>query len=154
MAFLITVDMGAVAMKAIEQDFPARFLNIGVREPLAMSLAAGMALEGFFPYVYGITAFLVRRAYEQIYLDVGLHNLPVTIISTGFGMTYATDGPTHQCTEDLTLMSHIPNLLVISPQSCAHLRNAAHPHRSPRYVRLPKGELPEQEDVLAVYHHD
>ena len=142
LAFLITVDMGAFAMTKIEKDFPRQFLNIGVREPLAMSFAAGMALEGHYPFVYGITSFLVRRAYEQIYIDIGLHNLPVTIVSTGFGKTYVNDGPTHQCEEDMDLMSHIPNMETVHPQSADSLRSwALQAVSHPVYMRLPKGEV-------------
>jgi len=141
--FLITIDMGASLLDEFPKD---QFLNIGVREQLAMSFAAGMAHEGYFPYVYGIASFMCRRAYEQIFLDIGVSNMPVTIVSTGWGKTYVQDGPTHWCEEDMSLMELIPHMERYDPTmsdvpSRVLIDNAQYHPAFPRYVRLPRGEI-------------
>ena len=64
-------------------------------------MAAGMAFDKFRPYVNTIATFITRRCYEQVAIDICLHNLPVTLTGNGGGLVYAPLGPTHQATEDI-----------------------------------------------------
>ena len=87
----------------------------GVSEQHVIGMSAGMALNGFIPYVNTIATFLTRRCYEQVLIDLSLHNLPVRLIGNGGGLVYAPLGPTHQAIEDIGLMRMIPNMTVICP---------------------------------------
>lgn len=73
-------------------DYPNHYLNLGVTEQASIGVAAGMALEGLKPYVYGITPFILERPFEQIKLDIVEQKADVKLI--GF-WAYPNDGPTH-----------------------------------------------------------
>src|SRR5205823_684003 len=70
--------------------YPSRFLNCGVAEANMVGMAAGLAMGGFRPYVYTITPFVTTRVLEQIRVDVCYHELPVTIVGVGAGLSYAS----------------------------------------------------------------
>lgn len=88
---LIIGDVGGVMFAKFRQDFPDRFLNVGICEQSMISMAAGMASQGLRPIVYTITPFLLERAFEQIKLDIDQQNLPVGLA----GHSDNTCGPTH-----------------------------------------------------------
>ena len=67
------------------------------------------------PYVNTIATFLTRRCFEQVCIDLCLHDLPVRLIENGGGLVYAPLGPTHQATDDISIMRTIPNLKIIAP---------------------------------------
>src|SRR4051812_13604995 len=92
---LLTDDQGAMAVEELRKRIPERILNVGIAEQNLVDVAAGLALEGMKPFVYGITPFVSMRCFEQIYVNLGCMNLPVSIIGSGGGFTYSTDGPTH-----------------------------------------------------------
>jgi deoxyxylulose-5-phosphate synthase len=108
-------DLGAGTMDDARDRHPLRVLMEGIAEQHLVGFAAGLALEGFVPYVHTIATFLTRRALEQIIVDVALHSLPVRLIGGGGGMTYAPLGPTHQAIDDFALMRTIPNMIVGAP---------------------------------------
>jgi transketolase len=90
--FLLWGDVGAGLFKQHREKFPNRCLNVGVCEQATVSMAAGMAMQGFRPIVYTITPFLIERAFEQIKIDIDQMNLPVGIV----GHSDGNSGPTHQ----------------------------------------------------------
>ncbi len=131
----LTCDQGAWA-------FPDTAVNVGPAEQTAIGVAAGLALAGKRPIVYGIAAFLTARAYEQIRLDVCAHGLSVVIVGSGPGFTYAYDGPTHHGFVDEVLMAHI--LRVEQPlngQEAIECATRCLQTSGPVYVRLAKGEF-------------
>jgi transketolase len=87
----------------------------GVSEAHIVGMAAGLALEGKIPYVNTIATFLTRRCFEQIVLDLCLHNVPARLISNGSGLVYAPLGPTHLAIEDIAILRPIPNISIIAP---------------------------------------
>jgi transketolase len=92
-----------------------------------------------------IANFFARRAYEQIAVDLSLHNYPVRILASGGGMVYAPLGPTHTAIEDLALMLSIPGLKVFAPADSLEMRNLLHASAndpSPWYIRFGKGGEP------------
>ena len=94
------------------------------------------------PYVNTIATFLTRRCYEQVLIDLSLHNLPVRLIGNGGGLVYAPLGPTHQAIEDIGLMRMIPNMTVICPCDANEMKNLVLEtlnHKGPIYIRLAKG---------------
>ena len=80
-----------------------------------IGVAAGMALSGLRPIVYTITPFTTTQRYEQIRVDACYHNVPVIIVGTGSGLSYAELGPTHHSLEDLAIMRVLPNMTVLAP---------------------------------------
>jgi transketolase len=135
-------DLGAGTLKEMKEEFPDRFFMEGISEQHIVGFAAGLAKEGFVPYLNTIATFFTRRAYEQIAIDIALHNLPVRILASGGGIVYAPLGPTHTAIEDLSLMLSIPNLKVFAPADANEMRNLLNysvEDKSPWYVRFGKG---------------
>lgn len=108
-------DIGVYAMRQAMQLWPDRCINIGVMEQASVSFAAGLSMQGYVPIFHTIDSFLVRRAYEQIYIGFGLQRLPGVFISVGGSNDYAKLGPTHQCPEGATLMAQIPGMHIAMP---------------------------------------
>jgi len=108
-------------------------------------MASGMALEGRVVYVNTIGTFLTRRCFEQIAVDVCLHNLPVRLIANGGGLVYAPLGPTHLAIEDLSILRALPNMTIVAPADADEMRRLM-PQTvdwpGPIYIRLAKGNDP------------
>ena len=111
-------DLGAGTLDSMRDTMPDRFFMEGVTEANIIGMAAGMALEGYIPYVNTIATFLTRRCYEQVALDLCLHNLPVRLIASGGGLVYAPLGPTHLAVEDLAIMRALPNMTAVRAGRC------------------------------------
>ena len=112
---LLSGDIGNRMFDSFQEAMPDRFYNCGVAEASMMSIAAGLALNGFRPFVYTITPFMTLRCLEQIKLDVCYHEAPVTIVGTGSGLSYAGLGPTHHSLDDINVMRVLPNMAVVCP---------------------------------------
>lgn len=135
-------DLGAGVLDAMKKEMPDRFFMEGVSEQHIVGMAAGMAMEGFIPYVNTIATFLTRRCYEQVALDLCLQDLPVRLISNGGGAVYAPLGPTHLAVEDIAIMRALPNMTVVAPCDADEMKRFMDttldwPH--PIYIRLAKG---------------
>lgn len=138
-------DLGVGTLKAFKQELPARFFMEGISEQNILGMAAGLALEGNIVYVNTIATFLARRAFEQIVLDLCLHDVKVRLIANGGGMVYAPLGPTHMAVEDLSALRSIPNLTILAPADAvemARLMPLTVDHPGPVYIRLGKGYDP------------
>jgi len=138
-------DLSPGLLDDMKQEFPLRHYMEGISEQHVVGMAAGMALEGWRPYVNTIATFLTRRCYEQVALDLCLHDLPVTLIGNGGGLVYAPLGPTHQAIEDLAIMRALPNMTVLAPADAGEMvrlmpATLSWPH--PIYLRLGKGGDP------------
>ena len=138
-------DLGPGVLDGMKKEIPERFFMEGVSEQHIIGMAAGMALNGFIPYINTIATFLTRRCYEQVALDLCLQDLPVRLIASGGGGVYAPLGPTHLAVEDLAIMRALPNMAVIAPCDAEEMRRLMlasidWPH--PMYIRLAKGGDP------------
>ena len=111
----ITADLGYMAVEGIAQAFGERFINAGVAEQNAISMAAGLASEGQLPWVYSMSVFTVLRPYAQIRDTVCLHRLPVKLVGNGGGYGYGIMGATHHALEDVGAMRALPNMRVYVP---------------------------------------
>ena len=133
----LTGDLGYKLFDDFAERFPGRFLNAGVAEQNMVGVAAGLALEGFRPFVYSIATFATLRCLEQIRDDVCYNGLAVTVVGVGGGFSYGANGPTHHATEDLAVMRALPNMTVVAPGDPveAELAVAALPD-TPTYLRL------------------
>jgi transketolase len=144
--FLLTADLGWSVLEKFAAAFPRRFLNVGVAEQNMLGIAAGLALEGYTPFVYSIATFASMRGYEQFRNGAVLHQLPVRVIGMGGGFSYGHAGPTHHALEDLAINRAQPGVTVIAPVDNAQTRQALQrvAHLSgPVYLRIDKAELPD-----------
>lgn len=138
-------DPGPGTLDVMRKEFPERFFIEGISEANIIGMAAGLAMEGFIPYVNTIATFITRRCYEQVAVDLCLHNLPVRLIGNGGGFVYAPLGPTHQAIEDLAIMRALPNMTVVCPADAEEMRRivgASLDHPGPIYIRVAKGGDP------------
>lgn len=106
----ITGDLGYNALEQLQQLAGERFINAGVAEQNMVGVAAGLAYKGFESFVYSIAPFAVYRCFEQIKIDVCIHNLPVYIVGNGGGYGYGIMGATHHAIEDIACLSALPNI--------------------------------------------
>lgn len=123
--------------------FPSRFLDVGIAEQHAVTMAAGLAKKGFRPVVAIYSTFL-QRAYDQIIHDVCLQNLPVVFMIDRAGLV-GPDGPTHHGNFDLSFLRQIPNITVMAPKDELEFRDmiyTALQMNGPVAVRYPKREVP------------
>ncbi len=135
-------DLGVGVLDNFKKKNPDRFFMEGVSEQHIVGMAAGMAMEGFIPYVNTIATFLTRRCFEQNILDLGLHNSKVRLIANGGGYVYAPLGPTHLAFEDLAIMRTIPNMTIFCPADSNEIQqlfDLSINHEGPIYFRLAKG---------------
>src|SRR4029077_4555179 len=138
-------DLSPGLLGEMKKAYPQRYYMEGVAEANIIGMAAGMAMEGFVPYVNTIPPFITRRCYEQVALDLCLHDLPVRLIGNGGGYVYAPLGPTHQAIEDLAIMRALPNMTgtaVCGAEEMTRLMNASLAWPHPIYIRLAKGGDP------------
>ena len=138
-------DLSPGLLSDMQQDFPERYFMEGVSEMNIIGMAAGMALDGWIPFVNTIASFITRRCYEQVALDVCLHNLPVRLIGNGGGLVYAPLGPTHLAIEDFSLMRALPNMTIVAcsdHEEMARFMDASLNWPHPVYIRLGKGGDP------------
>jgi transketolase len=143
--FFIGSDLGAGTLDSFRNEMPDRFFMEGVSEANIVSMAAGLALEGKIVYVNTIATFLTRRCFEQVVLDLGLHDANVRLIANGGGVVYAPLGPTHLAIDDIAIMRAIPNMTIVAPcdaDEMARLMPQTVDHRGPIYIRLGKGGDP------------
>lgn len=110
-------DIGVFSFKRHAERWPSRVLNAGIAECGMVSLAAGLAVSGFYPIVSTISAFLTRRAYEFIRLDFGEQKLPGLFVGIGGAHEYSKLGNTHCCPEHMSLMGFVPGMHCVSPTS-------------------------------------
>jgi len=138
-------DLGVGTLKAMKAAMPDRFLMEGVAEQNIIGMAAGMALDGCVVYVNTIATFITRRCYEQVAVDLCVHNLPVRLIGNGGGVVYAPLGPTHLAIEDFAIMRVLPNMAVVAvsdAEEMKRLMDASLDWPGPLYIRLAKGGDP------------
>jgi len=124
---------------------PERWYMEGITEANVIGMAAGLAMEGYVPYVNTIATFITRRCYEQVAVDLCLHELPVRLIGNGGGLVYAPLGPTHLAIEDIAIMRALPNMTVTAvcdAKEMVRLMNCTLDWPHPIYIRLAKGGDP------------
>lgn len=122
------------------RQFPRRFFDVGIAEEHALTFAAGLAAGGMKPVVALYSSFL-QRAYDQAIHDICLQNLPVTLAVDRAGLV-GSDGETHQGLFDLSFLSSIPNMTILSPKNrweMADMIRFAVDFQGPAAVRYPRG---------------
>ena len=120
-------------------EFAKRILNLGIMEQTMVSVAAGIAMEGFIPVVHSITPFLVERPFEQIKDDFCYQQLGGNFISTGASYDYSTEGMTHHGSGDVQILRSLPGMQIVVPGTAGEfdtLFRESYANGSPTYYRL------------------
>ena len=144
-ALFIGSDLSPGLLDKMRQEMPERWYMEGITEANVIGMAAGFAMEGYIPYVNTIATFITRRCYEQVAVDLCLHDLPVRLIANGGGLVYAPLGPTHLAIEDIAIMRALPNMTVTAvsdAKEMVRLMNCTLDWPHPIYIRLAKGGDP------------
>ena len=140
----ITPAMGeGSGMMQFAERFPQRYFDVGIAEQHAITFAAGLACEGMRPIVAIYSTFL-QRGYDQLLHDVALQNLPVVFALDRGGLVGA-DGPTHHGSFDLSYLTCIPNMVIMTPgdeEECRKMLTTAVRASGPCAVRYPRGTGP------------
>ena len=113
--YVLTADTGFHIFDELQQEYPSRYLNVGLCEATMIGMAAGLSHEGKRVFVYAIAPFATMRSFEQIRVDLCYPCLPATVIGVGGGLTYGPAGPTHHTIEDIAVMAALPNMTVVCP---------------------------------------
>src|SRR3989338_2449081 len=144
--FIVVADISpAASMALFQEEFPDRFVNVGVAEATMIGMCAGLAQRDCTVFAYTIATFAAYRPFEQIRDDLCYQNVPVTVVGIGGGVAYSTLGGTHHAQEDVAVMSALPNMSVVAP--CDPLETelatwACSQSKGPVYLRLGKAGEP------------
>jgi len=140
-----------VGLDRFAARFPERTFDVGIAEQHAVTSAAGLAMGGLHPVV-AIYATFLNRAFDQVLMDVALHECGVTFVTDRAGVT-GDDGASHNGMWDMSVFQVVPGLRLAAPRDGARvrelLREAVAVEDAPTIVRLPKG-APPAEDIAAV----
>lgn len=139
--FLVYGDIGNKLFDNFKTNFESRSVNAGVAESSMVTMAAGLAKNGYKPIVYTINSFLYLKALEQIKIDVCYPNLPVILVGTGGGLGYSELGTTHHSLEDIGILNTLPNLQILAPSDVFEVDYAlewAIQSNQPTYIRIGK----------------
>ena len=138
----ITAAMGeGTGLREFSERLPERFFDVGIAEQHAVTFASGLAVSGFKPVVAIYSTFL-QRAYDQVYHDVCLMDLPVVFALDRAGIV-PDDGPTHQGVNDIAYLRHMPHMIVMAPKDeneLQHMLWSALTYGHPASVRFPKAK--------------
>jgi len=140
---VLTADLGFTVLDSFAEQFPNRFINVGVAEQNMVGLATGLAEAGFIPFVYSIATFATLRPYEFIRNGPILHRLPVRVVGVGGGLEYGPNGRSHYGLEDIALMRVQPGMMIICPADFRQARTAVQKTwdlPGPIYYRLGKDD--------------
>lgn len=137
-------------LEKVREDFPDRFFDVGICESHAVAFAAGLAKAGMRPITAIYSTFL-QRAFDQIFQEVALQNLPVTFCLDRAGLT-GPDGPTHHGVFDTPYLRMFPNFVVMAPGDEADVAPMLHfslEYPAPVAMRYPKANLERVERSFA-----
>jgi len=136
---------GSLKMNAFENDFPERFVQVGIAEANMMGIAAGLTIGGKIPFTGTFANFSTGRVYDQIRQSIAYSGKNVKICASHAGLTLGEDGATHQILEDIGLMKMLPHMVVINPcdfnQTKAATKAVA-AYEGPVYLRFGRPKVP------------
>ena len=149
--WLLNADLGFSVLEPFQQEFPDRYINVGIAEQNMAGIAAGLAMSGNKVFIYSIGNFPTFRCLEQLRNDVCYHDADVTVVSVGGGFSYGSQGYTHHAIEDVCIMRSLPGMTIFAPGDPAETRAAMDyfaANKGPGYLRLGRaGEA-------AIHPHD
>jgi transketolase len=134
----------SVEVDVFQAKFPQRFFSMGMTEQNMLSMAGGMAREGFYPYIHTFAVFLYRRAYDQLCDSIAYPNLPVRLVGFLPGLL-TPGGITHQAIEDVAVLRALPNMTILEVGDATEIEtilDVAQAVHGPVYLRMLRGEVP------------
>ena len=126
-------------------EFPDRYIEMGIAEQNLVTVASGLARAGKIPFTSSYAAFSPGRNWEQIRTTITLNDVPVKIVGSHAGVSVGPDGATHQMLEDIALMRVLPNMIVIAPGDSVEAEKATKliaENGKPTYLRLAREKTP------------
>ena len=137
---ILVNDIGALMFDEFRLQFPDQFINCGIAEQNMIGVAAGLALSGKIPFIYGVVPFVLMRPFEQIRNDIVMQRANVKIIGTGSEENYAHLGPTHYAVnnEDVKICQ-ILDALILLPEKAEDVSECvleAYNHTGLVYIKL------------------
>ncbi|GGD19716.1 1-deoxy-D-xylulose-5-phosphate synthase [Nocardioides daphniae] len=142
--------MHPVGLDAFERRFPRRTFDVGIAEQHAVTSAAGLAMGGLHP-VFAVYATFLNRAFDQVLMDVALHQCGVTFVLDRSGVT-GDDGASHNGMWDMSILQVVPGLQLAAPRDAARLTElldeAVEVDDAPTVVRFPKGPPPADMEAV------
>lgn len=125
-------------------QFPQRFLSMGMTEQNMLSFCAGLSMEGFRPFIHSFSVFLYRRPFDQLVNSIAYSNRPVRLMGFLPGIT-TPGGATHQAIEDIAVLRSIPNMTLLETGDATEVETVlevADAVAGPVYVRVLRGLVP------------
>ncbi len=142
---VLTADLTASCeADGFRDAYPERYFALGMAEQNLLGFAAGLAREGFTPYLHTFAVFLTRRPFDQLAMSIAYPNLPVRLIGFLPGITTA-GGVTHQAIDDIGLLRLLPNMTILECGDATEVESVldvAQAINGPVYVRMLRGEVP------------
>lgn len=152
---VLDADLSSATMtKSFAKAYPDRFLDMGIAEANMIGVAAGLSTCGKKPFANSFAMFTAGRAYEQVRNSVAYPHLNVKCVGSHGGPSVGEDGATHQCLEDLALMSAIPGMTVVNPCDGNEMRQAVLAlieYNGPAYLRLGRMAVETVTDTIDGY---
>jgi transketolase len=142
----LTGDLGYMALEPLQKAAGCRFINAGVSEQNMISVAAGLASQGFSPWTYSIAPFIYARPLEQVRNDICIHDLPVKLVGNGGGYGYGVMGASHHAIDDYGVLLTLLNMHVFVPAFSADIPPIVEKLsklKHPSYLRLGRDEKPK-----------
>lgn len=143
---VLSADLAAsTKVVAFAEQYPDRFVEVGVAEQNMAGVAAGLSFVGKIPFVASYATFSPGRNWEQIRVSIALSRANVKIIGSHAGVATGKNGPSHQGTEDIAIMRVLPNMVVLAPadaNECEAAIQAAYNHEGPVYIRTTRPDTP------------
>lgn len=153
---LLSGDIGNRMFDKYQEHCPERFYNCGIAEANMIGMATGLTMTGFRVVCYTIAPFITYRCMEQIRVDLCYHHVPVTLVGTGAGLSYASLGATHHSMEEMGMLRTLPHMAVLAPGDAMEVKaalRAAIDYPDPVYIRIgKKGEpvIHKEEPALKI----
>lgn len=142
---VLTADLTSSCEADLFRDqYPDRFVSMGMAEQNMMSWAGGLAREDFEPWIHTFAVFICRRPFDQVAMSIGYPNLKVRLVGFLPGIT-TPGGVTHQAIDDIGLMRLIPNMTVLVTGDATEVESVvdvAHAVNGPVYISMLRGEVP------------
>ncbi len=135
----------SVRVKEFSEQYPSRYIEVGVAEQNMAGIAAGLAEAGKIPFIVAYAVFSPGRNWEQVRTLIALSNTPVKIMGMHAGVTVGEDGATHQALEDITLMRVLPNMSIVVPSDVVEAKKAileSVSNNVPTYIRFSRHASP------------
>lgn len=143
----LTADLAeSTQVSLFKEEFPNRFIEVGVAEQNLVTVASGLAHAGKIPFTASYGVFSPGRNWEQIRTTICINEQPVVIVGSHTGVNVGADGATHQMLEDIALMRSLPNMTVVAPGDASEAYQATLAlagYGKPAYMRLAREKTPE-----------